>query len=225
MISLDTLRARNVGAYGHTRDTTPFLDQLAAAGVLFENAITAAVTTGPAHMSLFTGLYPVHHGMRSGREPRRASGDSTRCVAAPAGYHTAAFTEDGYIIRDLGFGDGFSEYNENTGRAGIGSGGRARHLRARAAWLRAQPAPALPALRAHLPGARALRASAGDGALFRDDGAAGTASEELRKYEDHYDREIRFVDEQLRLLVDALDLHGLRDRHRRGALGPRRGVR
>ncbi|HYC56313.1 MAG TPA: sulfatase-like hydrolase/transferase, partial [Candidatus Binatia bacterium] len=37
-ISVDTLRADHVGAYGYTRPTTPNIDALAAKGVLFENA-------------------------------------------------------------------------------------------------------------------------------------------------------------------------------------------
>ena len=40
VISIDTLRARNVGAYGLARDATPFMDELAKRGALFENAIT-----------------------------------------------------------------------------------------------------------------------------------------------------------------------------------------
>ena len=35
LVSLDTLRADRLGCYGHDRDTSPFLDRLAAEGVLF----------------------------------------------------------------------------------------------------------------------------------------------------------------------------------------------
>jgi arylsulfatase A-like enzyme len=216
VVSIDTLRAQNVGAYGHGRDTTPFLDSLAREGVLFENAITSSVTTGPAHMSLFTGLYPVHHGMRHGVERRRADATTVARLLRDAGYHCAAFTEDGYIIRGLGFGDGFSEYTENTGfgrerGAGGGIPGEARVTFAQAQrWLaksRRQPfflfvhtyqvhAPYLPPPETE--------------ALFQDDGAATTASPELRQHHDAYDREIRFVDDKLRELVAALDAHGLR---------------
>src|SRR5919197_1865586 len=39
LISIDTPRADHLGAYGHTRPTSPFFDALARRGVLFENAI------------------------------------------------------------------------------------------------------------------------------------------------------------------------------------------
>jgi arylsulfatase A-like enzyme len=63
LISLDTLRPDHLGAYGYERATSPRLDTLASQGVLFENAVSPAPWTLPSHASLFTGLYPSHHGM------------------------------------------------------------------------------------------------------------------------------------------------------------------
>jgi arylsulfatase A-like enzyme len=216
VVSIDTLRARNVGAYGHGRDTTPFLDSLAREGVLFENAITSSVTTGPAHMSLFTGLYPVHHGMRHGVERRRADATTVASWLRDAGYHCAAFTEDGYIIRGLGFGDGFSEYTENTGYgrergASAGIPGEARVTFAQAQrWLaksRRQPFFLfVHTYQVHAPYVPPPETAP----LFHDDGATVSASAELRPLHDNYDREIRFVDDKLRELVSSLDAHGLR---------------
>jgi hypothetical protein len=40
LISMDTLRADHVGAYGHARPTTPNIDRIAERGVLFSNAIS-----------------------------------------------------------------------------------------------------------------------------------------------------------------------------------------
>src|SRR5205814_5556598 len=65
LITLDTTRADHLGAYGDARARTPNLDRLAAAGVLFERAITAAPLTLPAHASLLTGRYPFAHGVRN----------------------------------------------------------------------------------------------------------------------------------------------------------------
>ena len=39
LISLDTCRADHLGAYGYDRPTSPFLDTLAAEGVVFEQAL------------------------------------------------------------------------------------------------------------------------------------------------------------------------------------------
>ena len=115
LISLDTLRSRSLHAYGYARETSPFFDSIARQGVLFERAITTSVTTGPSHMSLFTGLYPRAHGMISGMERKRASVRTLAERLREAGYATKAITENGFIIRQFGFGAGFDEYSEHVG--------------------------------------------------------------------------------------------------------------
>ena len=61
LISLDTLRAQSMGCYGFKKKTTPFLDQFAREGVLFENMCAASTSTPPSHMSIMTGLYRSVH--------------------------------------------------------------------------------------------------------------------------------------------------------------------
>ena len=63
LITVDTLRADHLGAYG-AKLATPTIDRLAARGALFTHAMTAVPLTTPAHASLMTGLYPAHHGIR-----------------------------------------------------------------------------------------------------------------------------------------------------------------
>ena len=69
LVTIDTLRRDHVGAYGDGRGLTPNLDALAATGLVHERAYTTMPTTGPAHLSAFTGLYPSEHGARSNGEP------------------------------------------------------------------------------------------------------------------------------------------------------------
>jgi arylsulfatase A-like enzyme/tetratricopeptide (TPR) repeat protein len=64
LISIDTLRADHLTAYGYADGSTPALDRLAKEGVLFESVISPAPQTLPAHVSLFTGLLPPRHGVR-----------------------------------------------------------------------------------------------------------------------------------------------------------------
>src|SRR6516162_5510008 len=64
IITLDTTRADRLPAYGFGGIATPAIDSLAARGVVFDEAVTVAPLTLPAHTSLFTGLYPANHGVR-----------------------------------------------------------------------------------------------------------------------------------------------------------------
>jgi arylsulfatase A-like enzyme/Flp pilus assembly protein TadD len=64
LISIDTLRADHLPAYGYTKVRTPNIDALAAGGVLFENAYSHAPQTLPAHTSILSGHLPFEHGVR-----------------------------------------------------------------------------------------------------------------------------------------------------------------
>jgi len=101
LVTIDTLRADRVGAYGHPRPTTPFLDRLAREGALFENAFSSAAHTSPAHASLFTGLHPSQHGVRSngqGFGAPSAGGYLTLAERlAAAGYDTAAVSAVNFL--------------------------------------------------------------------------------------------------------------------------------
>ena len=58
LLTLCTVRADHLGAYGYERDTSPNLDALAAQGVLFEKVLTPSPWTRPSIASSITGLYP-----------------------------------------------------------------------------------------------------------------------------------------------------------------------
>src|SRR5689334_7970 len=62
VISLDTLRADHLGAYGYPEPTSPVFDGLAERGVLFTRAVAQAPSTLPSHGALMTGLYPSAYG-------------------------------------------------------------------------------------------------------------------------------------------------------------------
>ena len=64
LVTLDTTRADRIHAYGFDGVETPNLDRLAREGVLFEQAVSPAPLTLPAHSSIFTGKYPPAHGVR-----------------------------------------------------------------------------------------------------------------------------------------------------------------
>jgi len=63
LVTIDTLRADALGAYGG-QAATPALDALAAHGARFTFAHAHAVVTLVSHASILTGRYPYEHGIR-----------------------------------------------------------------------------------------------------------------------------------------------------------------
>jgi arylsulfatase len=121
VVTIDTLRADHVHAYGYHRETTPHLDALAAEGVLFERAYATMATTLPSHVSLFSGLYAHQHGVAENRWRRApfASEDSGLRSAAQLlhddGYTTAAFVSAAPVKRVTGIAAGFDVFEEPLG--------------------------------------------------------------------------------------------------------------
>ena len=63
LITVDTFRPDHLGMYGYERQTSPYLDSLAADGVLFTQAISSSSWTTPGLLSVLTGLYAPAHGV------------------------------------------------------------------------------------------------------------------------------------------------------------------
>lgn len=122
LVSLDTLRARSMSAYGYELETTPFLSELATRGALFEKAFTTFSNTLPSHMSMLTGLYPARHAVHSILDALGAEHGTLAEALRSGGYVTAAFTEDALLDARRGFWRGFSTYFEDTSiRDGAGA--------------------------------------------------------------------------------------------------------
>ncbi len=94
ILTLDTLRADHVGAYGNqpaAGSPTPLADRLAAQGVVFERCFVPRGVTHPSLASLLTGKYPATHGLRRNGFPLDARHVPLPVLLARAGYHTAGF--------------------------------------------------------------------------------------------------------------------------------------
>ena len=114
LISLDTLRADHLGAYGYGRATSPFLDSLAARGTLFENAIAQLPGTLPSHMSIFTGLYPAEHAVFPPDGVLAAQIRTVPEVLRAHGFRTGGHVEGGYMEGRHGFSRGFEEWSDDS---------------------------------------------------------------------------------------------------------------
>ncbi len=111
LISIDTLRADLLGCYGSARDTSPYLDALAAEANLFEHCYSPSSWTLPAHVAVLTGLHPSAHGSNSPTGKTIPSETPTLAeLATLGGYRTAAFTGGVFVAPQWGFGRGFERY-------------------------------------------------------------------------------------------------------------------
>ena len=118
LLSVDTLRADAVGAYGAEGAKTPTIDALAAAGMLFEDAHTTIGKTGPAFASIFTSLYPPTHGARRNAQRMRSDIPVLAELLGEAGYEAAAFISNWTLRADLvGLNRGFDHYDEEFNQA------------------------------------------------------------------------------------------------------------
>lgn len=118
LITLDTTRADRIGAYGYERARTPVLDRFARDGVLFEHAVSPAPLTLPVHASLFTGLYPTEHGLRTngtGSLPKTMT--TLGEILSAEGYDTAAFVASFVLDSKFGLARGFQKYDDDLSGA------------------------------------------------------------------------------------------------------------
>jgi len=116
VITLDTIRADRLGAYGNTRVQTEFIDGLADRGVLFESCVAPTPLTLPSHTSLFTGTYPVLHGVRDNGNYVVPKDLTTMAeLMNGAGYRTGAFVGAFVLSSRWGLDQGFESYTEPKG--------------------------------------------------------------------------------------------------------------
>ncbi len=110
LISIDTLKASHLSAYGYPYKTSPNIDAWAAeSAVRFQNAVVQAPWTLPSHASLFSGLDAMRHGVNhSSTVP--AALEMLPETLRRAGYATAAITGGGYFRPQFGFAQGYDTY-------------------------------------------------------------------------------------------------------------------
>jgi len=117
LVTIDTLRADHVGAYGARTGATPHLDALAARGTVFEDAMSSAPLTLPAHASILSGLEPPHHGVRAnGRSAFPADRPTLATLLKDRGYATGAFVAAYVLDRRFGLARGFDVYDDQVER-------------------------------------------------------------------------------------------------------------
>jgi choline-sulfatase len=114
LISVDTLRSDHLPMYGYRGVATPNFDALRQDSILFERAYSHCPMTLPSHLSMFTGLLPMEHGVRNNIGYQFDAGKFRTMaeVLRERGYRTGAAVSS-YVLRsETGAADGFDFYDD-----------------------------------------------------------------------------------------------------------------
>jgi len=133
VILTDQQRIDTVGAYGSPICRTPHLDRFAQTAAVFDQAYTVCALCSPARATIYTGLYPHHHGMERNeiefRDDARLISQDFRDAGYQCGFVGKWHCGVEKLPRDFGF-DGMSvpgygnarktpEYQAYLARAGL----------------------------------------------------------------------------------------------------------
>ena len=228
VLTVDTLRADHMALYGYHRDTMPAIGEFAKTAVVFDQAVVSRGNTRASYASMLTGLYPFHHGIYNNNIVLHGNFKTLPEMLKSAGYHTAGFVSNFVLVDELsGCGQGFDIYDDrvedreanrnNYERSAAGT------LKAILEWLETDPPqpfclftnfidPHGP----YLPPKRFRGLYKSDKELILDRKKIFSyqrVNDSLNYYDyvDRYDGEIRYVDEVLGQLIEALKAKGLWD--------------
>jgi len=218
LVTIDTLRADHCSSYGYPRPTTPHLDALASAGTLFETAYTPMPTTLPAHAALFTSRTTRELGVNKNGIPLPEDATTLAEILRDEGYDTAAFVSSFVLDEQFGIDQGFELYDDDFSEA---SGNLRddyqwhgkemdqpfdRHAAATVTqaleWLQSRKQSAPFFLWVHFfDPHQPLRPRE----PYRSQFARADVETEPERVVDRYDAEVRYTDEQLGRLLEAVE--------------------
>ncbi len=113
LITLDTTRADHLPCYGYSGVKTPYLDDLAREGIVFEQCTTSSPLTLPSHTSIMTGLYPTYHGVRVNGNTAVSQKLLTLAeLFSQQGYQCGAFIASFILDGRWGLNQGFHHYDD-----------------------------------------------------------------------------------------------------------------
>jgi arylsulfatase len=234
LISIDTLRADHLGAYGYARNTSPHIDALARRATVFDQAYTYWPKTRGSMVMLFTGRLPSRNGYAKTQPALLDFNPTIAAVLQQAGYATAAAVDNPNVAASLGYARGFDRYRETWEEKALRSEmDRTRAITADGVRYLADATPErafflwLHYVNPHAPyqppapwDEAFLDAEAARGPRLRPvEGFHGgaprqwaVAGKTLGWYVAQYDGEIAAVDAEVGQVLDALDASAVRDR-------------
>jgi len=111
LISIDTLRADHLSAYGYTKIRTPNIDSFGDKGTVYLRIDSQIPLTIPSHTSLMTSTYPFENHVEENGESVPSGAVTLASVLRGNGYRTAAFVGSIILERHYGLDKGFDFYD------------------------------------------------------------------------------------------------------------------
>lgn len=212
LITIDTIRADHLGAYGYPRNTSPNIDALAASGTLFQNGWAHAPSTRYSIPALLTGRYPlnVRYAPIPGQWPGLQEENLTIAEVLKAqGFTTGAILNYWYFDAQRKMNQGFDHYdnkNKRLHRAVSGEG----PARTSGSSSKEQTDKALGYIQTHQADQFFLWVH------YYDPHYDYEVHEGVRQFGDSkidaYDHEIAYTDQHIGRLLDDLKARGLDDK-------------
>jgi choline-sulfatase len=108
-VLVDTTRRDHVRPFDDLVETFA-IEELAARGILFSDAVTVIPKTSQSVASFLTARYPVRHGLRGLYDTLGRDQPNVARAFQEAGYSTAALVNNPWVSPMHGFGHGFDRY-------------------------------------------------------------------------------------------------------------------
>ena len=198
-ILIDTLRADRLGSCGHSRDTSPFLDDLADSGIRFTRHLSQSSWTKASMTSLWSSVYPWRTGVTRFDHVIPEDAELAAETLQRAGFRTIGIWRNGWVAPSFGFQQGFDVYGKPRPR------GFKRSVLAQKPTLKGggsdedATASAIEFLRVHSGGRWFLYLHLMDLHEYTYDSESALFGSE---YSDIYDNSIRWVDRTIEILLN-----------------------
>jgi arylsulfatase A-like enzyme len=126
LVTIDTWRRDANGFIGGLNPSpTPFLDALAATGLVAEDAMAPVPLTAPSHWSMLTGRWPWRDGVHmNGDRPRNSPPPILAELFRREGWKTGGFVSCSVLDHRFGFARGFDHFDDRLYAAATDAGPR-----------------------------------------------------------------------------------------------------
>ena len=113
IISIDTLRADHLPAYGYAKGSTPAIDAFRRDAILFGQAYSQVPLTLPSHSTILTGELPYIHGVRNNLGYALAPSHPTLAtILKSKGYQTGGAVSAFVLRKETGIAAGFDFFDD-----------------------------------------------------------------------------------------------------------------